>query len=411
MHAIAEAGAGPHGEASGLSLTPAAEAFRQEVRGFLAGAIPSAGLKPGQPQTSDAAGRLRLQRDWDRRLREAGLVGIHWPVEYGGRGASLIEQVILEEELALHGAPQAGLTFVGLNLVGPTLMTHGSEAQKRRYLPAILASKEIWCQGFSEPDAGSDLASVRTRAEPDGDGFVINGQKVWTSYAHGADFCMLLARTDPQQARSRGLSLLIVDMHAPGVEVRPLRQVNGESEFNEVFLTDVRVERDALIGDLNGGWGVAMTTLLHERGTALIGIQVRQRQLVDRLIAQVKTMRRGGRPLAEDPLVRQAMARALIDCDVVRHIAYRGLATAIRTGLPGAEGSAAKIFLSDSVRRFTRTAMDIAGAAGLDLEVGEEKGADWANQYLGSFALSIGAGTTQIQKNILAEHVLGLPRG
>ncbi|HEV3235086.1 MAG TPA: acyl-CoA dehydrogenase family protein [Candidatus Dormibacteraeota bacterium] len=389
-----------------LALTPAQEAFRDEVRDFLGRVAPKQWLEPGWRPPSDVKERLAFQREWDGKLRDAGLVGMHWPAEYGGRGASLLEQAILEEELAWCGAPQAGLTFVGLNLVGPTLIAHGSPAQKTRHLPAILASEEVWCQGFSEPNAGSDLASVRTRAAVDGDALVINGQKVWTSYAHAADFCMLLCRTNPEERRSRGLSLVIVDMHAPGVEVRPLRQATGESEFNEVFLTDVRISRADVIGDIDDGWRVAMTTLLHERGTALLGIQVRQRQLVDRLIARVKTMERDGRPLAQDPMVRQALARASIECDVVRHLGYRCLETAIRTGLPGAEGSAAKIFLSDFIRRFSRTALDIAGAAGLDM--GEE---DWGHQYLGSFALSIGAGTTQIQKNILAEHLLGLPRG
>ena len=239
MHAIAE------------------EAFRAEVREFLGRAVPPEWRRPGWRPPASTSERLTLLREWDGRLRGAGLVGIHWPAEYGGRGASLGEQAILEEELAAHGAPQAGLSFIGLNLVGPTLMAHGTHQQKEEHLSAILASEEIWCQGFSEPNAGSDLASVRTRAEvsADGQSLAVNGQKVWTSYAHAADFCMMLCRTDPTQARSRGLSLVIVDMHAQGVEVRPLRQVTGDSEFNEVFLTDVRVPIENVIGELHGGWG------------------------------------------------------------------------------------------------------------------------------------------------------------
>jgi alkylation response protein AidB-like acyl-CoA dehydrogenase len=391
-----------------LTLTPAEQAFRDEVREVLGRMVPPSWRTAGWRLPADTGERLRLQRWWDAQLRDARLVGIHWPAEYGGRGASLVEQVILEEELARSGAPQAGLTFIGVNLVGPTLIAHGTEAQKRRHLPAILASDEVWCQGFSEPDAGSDLASVRTRAELCGDHFVVNGQKVWTSYAHCADLCFLLCRTDASQPRHRGLSILIVDMHAAGAEVRPLRQITGEAEFNEVFFTDVRVPGENVIGELNGGWGVAMTTLLFERGTALLGLQVRQRLLVDRLVEEVKTRS----SLAADPLVRQAVARASIECDVVRHMGYRFLSTAIRTGTPGAEASAAKIFLSDVVRRFARTALDIRGAAGLDRSAnGEGGGEDWSSAYLGSFALSIGAGTTQIQKNILAEYVLGLPKG
>ena len=382
------------------------------MRAALARIVPDEWRRPGWRMPGDWGERRRLQRWWDAQLRDAGLVGIHWPAEYGGRGASLVEQVLLEEEQARSGAPQMALSFVGLNLVGPTLIAHGSDAQKRRHLPAILASDELWCQGFSEPDAGSDLASVRTTGRVDGDVLVVNGQKVWTSYAQVADRCMLLCRTDPEQRRSRGLSLLILDMHAPGVEVRPLRQITGEAEFNEVFLTDVRVPLADVIGELHDGWSVAMTTLLHERGTALLGIQVRQRLLVDRLVAQVRTGTREGRPLRDDPRVRQAVAQAWIECETVRHLGYRGLTTAMRTGLPGAESSAAKIFLSDVVRRFARTAMDISGIAGLELgEETEGPGGDWATGYLASFALSIGAGTTQIQKNVLAEHVLGLPRG
>jgi alkylation response protein AidB-like acyl-CoA dehydrogenase len=375
--------------------------------------VPKEWSDPTWREPSTVAERVALQRWWERQLFEAGFAGLHWPKEYGGRGASLMEQVIFQEELARFNTPPLMLTFVGLNLAGPTLMRHGTEEQKRRHLPRILAMEEIWCQGFSEPNAGSDLAAVRTRAVLEGDHFVVNGQKVWTSFAHFADWCLLLCRTDPTVPKHKGLSYLLVDMRSPGIEVRPLRQITGESEFNEVFFTDVRVPRENLVGELNQGWTIALTTLAHERGTAFLGSQIRHRRAVERLVETARQLSVDGRPLTEDPVVRQRLAQAFVECEVMRFMGLRSLTTVLRTGMPGPDGSMAKLFHSEAERRFARLAVDIGGVASLlgQDDPGVVGQGRFDEHFLTTFALTIAAGTTQIQKNILAERVLGLPRG
>jgi alkylation response protein AidB-like acyl-CoA dehydrogenase len=277
-------------------------AFRADLRGWLAEHHPeeqAPGAGYGDPE------QLRA---WSKQLYRAGYVGITWPKEYGGRGLPYPYQAIMLEEFARGGA-RGHLGTIGLNMAGPTIMAWGSEEQKRRFLPPLLACEEIWCQGFSEPGAGSDLGSVRTSAVAEGGHWVVNGQKVWSSYAHLADWCILVVRTDPAAAKHAGLSFLLVDMHSPGIEVRPLTQLTGDPEFNEIFFTDVHVPVDSMLGRPGDGWRVAMTTLLHERGTLgflLVAVLERQLDLVVRLAGQV--MPDGRRP-ADDPLVRDAIGR------------------------------------------------------------------------------------------------------
>ncbi len=360
-----------------LGDSPGEAAFRSEVRAFLEAELPS----PGGVE-------------WSRRLQDAGLAGVTWPVPYGGRGAPYSFQAIVLEEMARAEAPNHA-NPIGIGMAGPTIMFHGSEQQKRRYLPKILSSEEIWCQGFSEPGSGSDLASLRTRIEVLDDHFLVNGQKVWSSFAHLADYCILLARSDPGSSRQAGLTYVICDMHAAGVEVRPLRQITGEAEFNEIFFNDVVVPRDNLLGEIGGGWTVAMTTLLHERGTlgiALTGVLDGQ---VRRLVGLA------GRTARTDPLVRDRVAREWIELQALKFTNYRSLTTLVRTGMPGPEGSIAKLHWSEQNQRLTKLAMELLG--------GVDDGY-WGHQQLRSRGNTIEAGTSEILRSIIAERVLGLPR-
>jgi alkylation response protein AidB-like acyl-CoA dehydrogenase len=333
-------------------------------------------------------------REWSRKLYDAGYAGLTWPEEYGGKSAPYSHQAIVLEEFARAGAPQH-MGVIGLGMAGPTIMAHGTEDQKRRYLPKIVSAEEIWCQGFSEPGAGSDLSAVRTRIDVQDGRFVVTGQKVWSSFAHIADHCILVGRSDPDSERHAGLTYLIVDMKAPGVEVRPLRQITGEAEFNEIFMTDVEVPRENLLGEIGGGWQVAMTTLLHERGTlgfALSGVLESQ---VQKLVALTKE--RG----ADDPIIRDRVAREWIELQALKFTNYRSLTTLMQTGIPGPEGSGAKLHWSEQNQRLTKLAMEI-----LD---GEDDGY-WRHQQLRSRGNTIEAGTSEILRNIIAERVLGLPR-
>jgi len=360
-----------------LRDSPDEAAFREHVRTWLADNLPA---EPG--------------RDWSRRLYDAGFAGLTWPLEYGGRGAPYSHQAIALEEFAKVGAPNH-MNVIALGMAGPTIMVHGTEVQKRRYLPKMLTAEEIWCQGFSEPGAGSDLSAVRTRVEPSDNGFLVNGQKVWSSLAHLADFCILLGRGDPSSQRHAGLTYVIVDMHAPGVEVRPLRQITGEAEFNEIFFNDVHVPEDNLLGEIGDGWQVAMTTLLHERGTlgfALTGVLDAQ---VQRLIALAKER------AADDPIIRDRVAQEWIELQALKLTNYRSLTTLMQTGTPGPEGSGSKLHWSEQNQRLTKLALEILG--------GEDDGY-WGYQQLRSRGNTIEAGTSEILRNIIAERVLGLPR-
>jgi alkylation response protein AidB-like acyl-CoA dehydrogenase len=379
--------------------TPEEAAFRAEVRGWLEASVPAElrGYGFGL-QTGD----LGPMRAWSRALHEAGYAGLTWPREHGGTGAPVSHQAILLEELARAEAPPH-VNVIGLGMAGPTIIAHGTEEQKDRYLPPLLAGDEIWCQGFSEPDAGSDLAGVRTSCRVDDDGFTLDGQKVWSSYAHVADFCILLARSDPASTRHAGLTYVIVDMHAPGVEVRPLRQLTGESEFNEIFLTGVRVPRDRLLGEIGGGWQVAMTTLLHERGT--LGVA-----LVSRLEVAVRRLVELARDRGATAVQRDALAREWIELEALRLTAYRSLAAFTRTGIPGPEGSILKLQWSEANQRVTALALEILGR---DAQLAGERAPYagwWSQQQLRSRGNTIEAGTSEILRSIVAERVLGLPR-
>jgi alkylation response protein AidB-like acyl-CoA dehydrogenase len=387
--------------------TPDEAAFRAELRAWLRDHRPS----EWQPDTDPKRERWGLEqsRAWSRRLFQAGYMGLTWPKEHGGQAAPYTHQAILLEEIARAEAPEH-VGIIGLAMAGPTLIAHGTEAQKKAHLDKILSADEIFCQGFSEPGAGSDLASLRTRAERDGDGFVLNGQKVWSSFAHIADWCILLARTNPDASKHQGLTYFLVDMHAPGVEVRPLRQLTGDPEFNEIFLTDVRVPADQVVGEVDGGWGVAMTTLLHERGTLGFALTVRLEVTLRKLVRLARRSDGTGRRAADDPLVRDRVARLWIDLQGLRYTNYRALTSLVRTGIPGPEGSVAKLHWSESNQRLGKLALEVLGTAA-QLDGGDSVwGGYWQYQQLRSRGNTIEAGTSEVLRNIIAERVLGLPR-
>jgi alkylation response protein AidB-like acyl-CoA dehydrogenase len=390
-----------------LTATPAEATLRAAVRSWLVENLPweyGVGLPP---RFDDLAAEVAFLRSWQRSLAAGQWVGVAWPAEYGGRGAGPVEHFIVQEELARARAPEM-VGRIGINLAGPTLLAHGTDEQKRRWLPRILAADDLWCQLFSEPGAGSDLASLVTRADQVDGGWVLNGQKVWTSYAQFADWGVCLARTRPlgEAPKHKGISYLVVDMHAPGVSVRPLVQLTGEAEFNEVFLTDVFVSADRLIGPENEGWRVANSTLSHERGT-------NPRQLVIHIQLLEELLRLASATGAwDDRRLRQRLAQAYVE---VRLFQLHNLRSVSRLALgrePGPEGSALKLYWSEMSKRMHDTAMDVVGPAaplwkGASANPGD---GEWQRSWLYYQASSIWAGTNEIQRNIIGERVLGLPR-
>ena len=352
---------------------------------------------PGPTPEGDDAG-FDFRRAWQRKLNERGWAGLSWPEQYGGSGATLFEQAIFSEELARASAPQMANTL-GLAMGGPTVIGHGTDEQKERYLAPILSADEIWCQGFSEPQSGSDLASLKTKAVRNGDEWVVTGQKVWTTMAHQAKWCMLLARTDPDAAKHRGLTYFLMDMEQDGVEIRPLRQITGEAEFNELFIEEARIPDENIVGGENNGWSVAITTLMHERaGLAFalqVSVQIALRELLDRA-------RETGAD--RDPIMRQRFAQLYAEAQVLRLTAYRGLSKLQAHGAPGPEGSLGKWHWAEVNQSLTELAMDLAGPRAQLVDD------PWTYRYLRARANSIEGGTTEILKNIVAERVLGLPR-
>jgi alkylation response protein AidB-like acyl-CoA dehydrogenase len=384
-----------------LSYTAAEESFRAELRAFLEANVPR-----GDPP-ADLDAEFDWLRDFQRRMHRGGWVGIHWPREFGGRDATPMQQAIFAEEMARARAPQL-VNRVGINNVGPTLMHFGSEEQKRRFLPGILSADEIWCQLYSEPGAGSDLAALRTRAELEGDDYVVNGQKVWTSYAQHARWAILLARTDATARKHRGISYFIVDMQAAGIDIRPLRQLSGASEFNEVFLENVRVPRQNLIGKPNEGWQLTQVTLAHERGTNYaIKEQVLARIGVDELVDQIRARGR-----AADAELRQDIARLYVETEIMRLMNLAMLTRLGRGATPGAETSIVKTFWADLSQAIGDLGLAVLGEHGL-LVCGSPHavaGGRFAQHLLFSRAATIAGGTSEIQRNIIAQRLLGLPR-
>ncbi len=392
-----------------LNYTPEDVAFRKSVRAWLEQNLPRNPIRT-----------LEERRVWHRRLYEGGYLGMGWPKAYGGGDARPMEQAIVADELARASAP-APTNGLGLGIVGPTIVVHGTDAQKTRYLRKILAAEELWCQLYSEPNAGSDLAALRTRAEDKGDHFIVNGQKTWTSAGSIADWGLLLARTDPAVAKHKGITCLLINMRQPGIEVRPLKQITGSSEFSEVFMTNARVEKADQIGRLGEGWGIAQTTLGYERGGRALARITSYASQYGRLVEAARRLKRHGCPLIDDPVIRQKLGRIWAELEVERYGALRTLTLLERGEHPGAGGSLTKLSYSEFEKRFMEMAMEILGPYGqltdgapeelrleIDTAVGEQ--GTWAYAFLWSRAGTIYAGSSEIQKNVIGERILGLPK-
>ncbi len=370
--------------------------FREECRDWLHANVPA------EKRPMDAADALDFDKAWQRRLFDAGWAGINWPVEYGGRGLSIVQQVIWLEEYAKAHAPWIGANFVGVNHGGPTLIINASEAQKEYHLPRILKGESIWCQGFSEPGAGSDLAGIKTRARIEGNELVINGSKIWTSFAHVADWQELVLRTEEGSQRHRGLSWVICDMHAPGIEIRPIRKISGQVEFAQVFYDDVRIPLDNVVGGLGNGWKVAMSTLSFERGTGFIADQVKQSQEIEELLETARTT-----GAIKDDRIAEQLMQMRAEVAALRAMTYRNISEVVRNGQPGPEASVIRLFTSELGQRLQRMALLLMGDDVLDFRYGDD---NRVAEYLRGFAATIAGGTAQIQRDIIAERVLGLPK-
>jgi alkylation response protein AidB-like acyl-CoA dehydrogenase len=374
-----------------LTFSPRETAFRDELRAWIDA------HHPGEEPTGEEAS-FAWRVAWQRALAADGWAAVHWPPEHGGRGATLVESAIFNEELARARVPQPA-NVLGLLLGGPTLMVHGSEEQKERFLTPIVTAEEIWCQGFSEPDAGSDLAALKTRADKVDGGWRVTGQKVWTSYAHHAKWCMLVARSERGSEKHKGLTYFLMDMEQEGVVVRPLRQITGASEFNELFLEEAWIPDENVVGGVGNGWKVALTTLMNERAGLAFGLQVALKVLLDELTEEA-----AARGLLDDDAVAARLGDLHVRCELLRLTAYRGLTATMKYGQPGPEGSLTKWMWSDTNQRTTELAVELLGPGALATD------SRWAFELLRARGNSIEGGTTEILKNIVAERVLGLPR-
>jgi alkylation response protein AidB-like acyl-CoA dehydrogenase len=392
-----------------LNYSAEDQAFRQEVREWL-----RANLPPRTPETPAD------QRAWHRKLYDAGFVAMNWPKAYGGWERRPMEQAIVGEEMARHNAPPP-INYMGINVCGLAILHHGTEEQKQRYLKPLLMADDLWCQLYSEPNAGSDLASLQCRADVDGDTFRVNGQKIWTSAATSADYGLLLARTDREAPKHHGISCLIVDMHAPGVDVRPLTQISGSQEFSEVFFSDVVVPADNLVGEMNAGWMVGQTPLAYERGGDMLPIVTRLQQQFDRLIQASSVARRDGRRGIDAPLTRQRLAELYTRIEVLRYAALRNLSRMEKGQMPGPDASILKLHYTECDKYVQELMLDVLGPYGQQLEgappefqldlMGEEAlSGTWAYYFVWARAGTIYAGSSEIQKNIIGERVLGLPK-
>ncbi len=391
-----------------FSFSDRETAFASEARAWLAANLPATWRRDHAWTRAEEPMWLEVARDWQRRLFDGGWAAIAWPREHGGRGATAIERWLFDQELDRAGAPRPPAASY-VDLIGPALLHHGTEAQRRRFLRAMVSGEELWCQGFSEPGAGSDLASLRTRGERHGDAFVVSGQKVWTSHADIADWCFLLCRTEPEAPKHKGISLLLVDMRTPGITVRPLAQMTGDAEFCEVFFDDVRVPADRMVGAPGAGWGIAMGILAHERGPVwTFTFQRKIRRSLEQLLRVTRERTPGA---LRDPVARQRLAQSWIDVEVLRLTGYRSATRLVRTGEPGVESSIEKILGSETDQRLQELAMDLLGAYALVRDSRHAiAGGAIARQYLYARSETIMGGTSEIQRNVIAQRILGLPR-
>jgi alkylation response protein AidB-like acyl-CoA dehydrogenase len=391
-----------------LRYSDSDEDFRADLRAWFASEVPAHGRPPA---IDDWPARRAYDTEWQHKLHAAGYAGINWPKEYGGRDASLTEQLVYYEELARANAPYVGVNFVGLLHGGPTLIAEGTPEQKSRHVPQILEGSQVWCQGFSEPGAGSDLAAVSTRAVRDGDDYVVTGHKIWCSFAQAADYCELLVRTDPDAPKHKGISWLIMPMDADGIEIRPLPTLAGEGEFSEVFLEEVRIPVENRVGAENDGWRVTNVTLRFERGTAFASDMISLQQFVAELIALAKKVTRNEGCAWDDRALRREIGHLSADLDALWAMVKLSVCQSSKTGVPGIGGSAIKLFYTELYQKICDLSMRLLGRANLarDDVAGLPSGMI-LQRVLQSISLTIAAGTSQIQRNIIAERILGLPR-
>jgi alkylation response protein AidB-like acyl-CoA dehydrogenase len=384
------------------------EKFREELRCWLGEVLPEWGERARE---DDWVAKRVYDTGWQRMLFDAGYAGINWPTEYGGRGATLTEQLIFIEETTRAGAPYVGMNFVGLLHAGPTIMAEASDEQKARFLPPILKGEEVWCQGFSEPGAGSDLASLQTKAIRDGEEYVISGQKIWTSFAQSADWCEMLVRTNPDAPKHKGITWVAFPMDTPGVEVRPLVTVLGSTEFSEVFLDEARVPVANTVGAENDGWRVAMVTFSFERGTSFIADMVEMSRRLEDLVVVARHVTRKSGTAWDDAGLRREIGHLAAEMDALWAMIKRNISQAARHGVPGVGGSVTKLYYTEMLQRMGDLAMRILQRAGLSREdLGDLDVQQHVEERLRSLSFTIAAGTSQIQRNIVAERILGLPK-
>lgn len=396
-----------------FAYTKQEQDFRGEIRVWMDKNIPGDWGTPAWPIPSDPKEYKAASDAWMRKLSEGKWIGIDWPEEYGGRGATALDSFIFQEEISKYSTPPAPNT-IGVGMAGPTIMAHGTAEQKDKYLSKILSGEEIWCQGFSEPNAGSDLAGLKTTAIEDDGGFVINGQKIWTSVAHMAKYCILVTRTDLQaEGRHKGMTYFVVDMHAPGVDIRPLTQITGDAEFNEVFFNNVKVPKENILGGEGNGWMVAITTLMHERVNIAAYLYGRVRKTLSEVVELSKRIQRNGKPLSEDPVVRQKLAHFYVSVETQRLNNLRMRANMTVSDDPGPIGSIFKLLFASTNQDVLELSQDILGPYAELLPESDAHNDDvglWCKMFLRSRANSIEGGTTEILLNIISERVLGLPR-
>jgi alkylation response protein AidB-like acyl-CoA dehydrogenase len=387
-----------------LTYSDEDEAFRAELRAWLCEAVPAHGPPP---PPGDWPARRAYDTDWQRKLHDAGYAGVNWPKEFGGRGLPVTQQLVYLEEYARADAPYISVNFVGVMHAGPTLIAEGTDEQRAFHLPRILRGETVWCQGFSEPSAGSDLASLKTRAVREGDEYIVNGQKIWSTRAHVADWCELLVRTDPDAPKHKGITWLILDMHQPGVEVRPMRTIDGESHFCEVFLTDARVPVRDRVGEENDGWRVTNVTLRFERGTAFAQHIITLRSQLRGLVSLARAL-----DSWDDPTLREHVGRLDAKVEGLWRMTQRGITEAEATGMPSPSGSAVKLGYSEVNQELSELAVRVLGRRALaGVRIGDVDAAEVVRAYLWSLQYTIAAGTSQIQRNLVAERILGMPRG
>jgi alkylation response protein AidB-like acyl-CoA dehydrogenase len=394
-----------------FTFTEQEEAYRAQVRGWLEKNIPDWWRQADATEFGEDDTFFEKQRVWHQALHDAGYVGVTWPTEYGGQGRSQIENSILQEELVRASAPPT-VNGLGIGLCGPALIHHGTDKQRDRFLRPMLRAEEMWCQGYSEPGSGSDLASLQTRALLDGDTYVVNGQKIWTSGAHHADWNFCLVRTDPDAPKHGGIGFLLIDMSSTGIEIQPLVQITGHSGFSQVFYTDVRVPAENMVGSPTEGWRVANTVLGYERGAGALSRCMSYRQTLERIMNLARDTQRGGAPASRDPLLRQRIAKAAIGVEVLRLSSLRQLTALARGGKPGPESSIAKLYYSELEQEIATLGNSLAGPAG-QLERRTHRSFDggrFSQRELQSRGGTIYSGTSEIQRNIISERVLGLPR-